>query len=89
MFTLPALPYEKTAFPNQISAETFDYHHGKHHLAYINNLNSLVQSLIPLWLIISNIASLVEFCKLNCTAGYIYSGNINVKKYMYSLIEVV
>lgn len=42
MFKLPALPYEKTAFPHQISSETFDYHHGKHHQAYITNLNTLI-----------------------------------------------
>lgn len=42
MFKLPPLPYEKNAFPHQISAETFDYHHGKHHQTYINNLNDAI-----------------------------------------------
>lgn len=42
MFKLPALPYDKNCFPHQISAETFDYHYGKHHQTYITNLNSLV-----------------------------------------------
>lgn len=41
-FTLPALPYAKTAFGDLISAETFDYHHGKHHNAYVTKANELV-----------------------------------------------
>jgi superoxide dismutase len=42
MFKLPVLPYDKNSFPHQISAETFDYHYGKHHQTYITNLNSLI-----------------------------------------------
>jgi Fe-Mn family superoxide dismutase len=41
-FTLPALPYAKDAFGDLISAETFDYHHGKHHNAYVTKANELV-----------------------------------------------
>lgn len=41
-FTLPDLPYAKTAFGDLISAETFDYHHGKHHKAYVTKANELV-----------------------------------------------
>jgi len=41
-FKLPALPYAKDALAPHISAETIDYHHGKHHQAYVNNLNNLV-----------------------------------------------
>ncbi|STZ27908.1 superoxide dismutase [Myroides odoratus] len=40
---LPALPYEKNAFTPLITEETFDYHYGKHHAAYVNNLNDLIQ----------------------------------------------
>ena len=40
-FELPALPYAKDALAPYMSAETFDYHHGKHHLAYVNKLNEL------------------------------------------------
>lgn len=40
---LPELPYSKDAFGKKITAETFDYHFGKHHAAYVNNLNSLVK----------------------------------------------
>ena len=38
---LPALPYERDALEPVISAETLDYHYGKHHQAYLNNLNNL------------------------------------------------
>lgn len=41
-FELPALPYDKTAFGDLISAETFDYHHGKHHNAYISKANAMI-----------------------------------------------
>lgn len=41
-FSLPNLPYEKTAFGSIISAETFDYHHGKHHNAYVTKANELI-----------------------------------------------
>jgi Fe-Mn family superoxide dismutase len=39
---LPALPYAKDALAPVISAETIDYHYGKHHQAYVTNLNNLV-----------------------------------------------
>lgn len=41
-FALPELPYAKDAFGSVISAETFDYHHGKHHNAYVVKANELV-----------------------------------------------
>ncbi|KOR31536.1 superoxide dismutase [Achromatium sp. WMS2] len=39
---LPALPFDKTALTPVISAETIDYHYGKHHQAYVTNLNNLI-----------------------------------------------
>ena len=42
-FTLPPLPYDKSALAPYISAETLEYHYGKHHQAYVNNLNKLVE----------------------------------------------
>jgi Fe-Mn family superoxide dismutase len=42
-FTLPPLPYDKNALAPHISAETLDYHHGKHHQAYVTNLNKLLE----------------------------------------------
>lgn len=40
-FTLPPLPYAKDALAPHISAETIDFHYGKHHQAYVTNLNKL------------------------------------------------
>ena len=41
-FTLPALPFAKDALAPHMSAETFEYHHEKHHQAYVTNLNNLI-----------------------------------------------
>lgn len=41
-FTLPELPYAPDALQPHMSKETFEYHHGKHHLAYITKANELV-----------------------------------------------
>lgn len=41
-FELPALPYAHDALAPVISAETISFHYGKHHQAYVNNLNGLV-----------------------------------------------
>ena len=41
-FTLPLLPYGKDALAPHLSAETLDFHYGKHHQAYVDNLNKLV-----------------------------------------------
>ena len=41
-YTLPALPYATDALMPHISPETFEYHYGKHHQAYVTNLNNLV-----------------------------------------------
>ncbi|MGE0143163.1 MAG: superoxide dismutase [Planctomycetota bacterium] len=41
-FTLPELPYSKDALAPHISSETLEFHHGKHHAAYVTNLNKLV-----------------------------------------------
>jgi superoxide dismutase, Fe-Mn family len=40
-FTLPPLPYDKSALAPHISAETLEFHHGKHHNTYVNVLNDL------------------------------------------------
>ncbi|MDQ6959704.1 MAG: Fe-Mn family superoxide dismutase [Mariprofundaceae bacterium] len=42
VFELPELPYNKDALTPTISAETLEYHHGKHHAAYVANLNKLI-----------------------------------------------
>ena len=41
-FTLPPLPYAMDALAPHISRETLEYHYGKHHQTYVNNLNKLV-----------------------------------------------
>ena len=41
-FELPKLAYEPNALAPFISAETIEYHYGKHHQAYVNNLNGLI-----------------------------------------------
>ena len=41
--TLPALPYAMDALQPHMSRETFEYHYGKHHQAYVTNLNSLIK----------------------------------------------
>jgi Fe-Mn family superoxide dismutase len=42
-FELPALPFAQDALAPHISAETLDYHHGKHHATYVAKLNGLVE----------------------------------------------
>ncbi len=39
---LPPLPYEKNALEPHISAETLEFHYGKHHQTYVTNLNNLI-----------------------------------------------
>ena len=40
---LPDLPYDKNALSPLITEETFDYHYGKHHAAYVKNLNDIIK----------------------------------------------
>jgi Fe-Mn family superoxide dismutase len=42
-FELPPLPYDKSALEPHVSAKTLEFHHGKHHQAYVTNLNNLVK----------------------------------------------
>ncbi len=42
-FELPPLPYAKDALAPHISAETLEFHHGKHHQAYVDKLNAAVE----------------------------------------------
>ena len=43
MFSLPELPYAYDALAPYMSAETLEFHHDKHHLAYVNNGNNLLK----------------------------------------------
>ena len=40
---LPALPYDRAALEPHISAETIDFHYGKHHATYVTNTNNLIK----------------------------------------------
>lgn len=42
-FSLPQLPYELDALEPHISKKTLEFHYGKHHQTYVNNLNNLIQ----------------------------------------------
>jgi Fe-Mn family superoxide dismutase len=42
-FQLPALPYDFSALEPHIDAQTMQIHHGKHHAAYVNNLNAAIE----------------------------------------------
>ncbi|MFA5648138.1 MAG: superoxide dismutase [Bacteroidales bacterium] len=42
-FKLPELPYAKSDLAPVISEKTLEFHHGKHHQAYVNNLNNLIK----------------------------------------------
>ena len=42
-FELPALPYAQDALAPEMSAETFSFHYGKHHQAYVTNLNKMIE----------------------------------------------
>ncbi len=42
-YELPELPYAADALAPVMSAETFEYHHGKHHAAYVDNANKLME----------------------------------------------
>lgn len=43
MIELPNLPYKRDALEPHISKNTIDYHYGKHHAAYVDNLNNLIE----------------------------------------------
>ncbi|WP_027892697.1 superoxide dismutase [Calidithermus chliarophilus] len=42
-FKLPDLPFDKAALEPHIDAQTMEIHHGKHHAAYVNNLNAALE----------------------------------------------
>ena len=42
-YTLPTLPYAKTALAPYISEGAFDFHYSKHHQTYVTNLNNLIR----------------------------------------------
>jgi Fe-Mn family superoxide dismutase len=63
-FVLPPLPYDENALAPHMSAETLQFHHGKHHNAYVNKTNELLQSEASL-----SGASLVEVVRESRRSG--------------------
>lgn len=65
IFELPPLPYQLNALEPYISEQTMSYHYGKHHKAYIDNLNKLIKDTkfenMPLEEIIIKTAGKSEF----------------------------
>jgi superoxide dismutase, Fe-Mn family len=55
-FTLPTLPYAKEALEPHIDTLTMEIHHGKHHQAYVNNLNKAVEGM-------DSVPTLEELCR--------------------------
>lgn len=72
-FALPPLPYEESALAPTISSRTVELHYGKHHAAYFNNLNGLVQgtefSDLPLEEVVRKSYGDKEFQKIFNNAG--------------------
>ncbi len=66
-FDLPPLPYDQSALEPWISAETLQFHHGKHHQAYVTNLNKLIGPSLPASRSLETI--ILESARDNATAG--------------------
>ncbi len=83
MFTLPTLKFNPENLLPAISAETIGFHHGKHHLTYVNNLNKLVDenselqnlSLEQLITNYKTFSSTIQTAVLN-NAGQVFNHNL-------------
>jgi Fe-Mn family superoxide dismutase len=76
-FTLPALPYAHNALEPHIDTRTMEIHHGKHHQAYVTNLNAAVENTEwadkPLEVIMANISKLSPAVRNNGGGHYNHS----------------
>lgn len=76
-FTLPALPYAHNALEPHIDTRTMEIHHGKHHQAYVTNLNAAVENTEwadkPLEVILANISKLSPAVRNNGGGHYNHS----------------
>ncbi len=76
-FTLPNLPYAHDALEPHIDKMTMEIHHGKHHAAYVNNLNKAVEGTAwndkPIGEIIANISKLPAAVRNNGGGHYNHS----------------
>lgn len=74
---LPNLPYPKDALAPYISAQTLEFHHGKHHKAYVDNTNKLIEGTAlanePLETIIRNVAGDVSKAGLFNNAAQVWN----------------
>ena len=74
---LPDLPYAKDALAPYISAQTLEFHHGKHHKAYVDNANKLIEGTAlanePLETIIRNVAGDVSKAGLFNNAAQVWN----------------
>lgn len=79
MFDLPALPYEMTALEPYISAKTMEFHYGKHHKAYVDNLNKLVKGTefenMPLERVVKETYNKPEFAPIFNNAAQAWNHN--------------
>lgn len=66
-FALPDLPYSPDAFGSIISAETFAFHHGKHHKAYVDKTNALLEQKPDL--VGASLVSVIERAKSDNDVG--------------------
>ena len=77
MFTLKALPFAKNALEPYMSEKTLEFHYGKHHQAYVDNLNKLIigteLETLPLEEIIIKSAEQVEQAAIFNNAAQVYN----------------
>jgi len=72
---LPPLPYATDALAPYLSAETFEFHHGKHHKAYVDNLNKMIEGTPEEDASLEEIILGAEGAKFN-NAGQVWNHNL-------------
>ncbi|MBN2854491.1 superoxide dismutase [Patescibacteria group bacterium] len=80
MFTLNKLPYSLSALEPYMSEQTLSFHYGKHHQAYVDNLNKLIDGTemedLSLEEIVVKTANKTEFSAIFNNAAQVYNHNI-------------
>lgn len=89
MFNLKALPFSPQALEPHISQKTLEFHHGKHHQAYVDNLNKLIEGTkfvgLPLEEIIIQSLNQDEFRRIYNNAAQVYNHDF----YWQSLVSEI